>query len=459
MLYLLGVAHWTLFLERHGLGFEALDWKEQHQYHSVLSRAVEEGRVPWHVDKEFHGTDRFLASPQLPLSPQILLLPWFGFERYVLFNALLLYSIGFWGSVALSRRYSLSLASSTALILLVHFNGHLTAHLAVGHVIWLGTHLFPWLLLVICRVAEDQGSPRSPAWAALLLLALFLQGHFHAVLWWWFLLGLLALWKRGVWLRFSALTVGLSALLCLGRLVPAVITYRDAYVFQGGFPTLLEMARGLVEIRPLTRERIGTALGEIPVWELDHYVGPLGLAFLLYFGVWSWFRDRGGRVGEAHLQGSRVGDALLAPLATLAVLSMSMIYGVFHTLPLFGAERVTARFLILPLVAGALLAAIRLQHWLTERHVAGRPPWWLLLGLFQGAAALGAHSRVWAVSRIVPTARELDADLSLDFVSRADPLYRQALVASAAVSVATLLALVLALLLRRKPKTEAAEPI
>jgi hypothetical protein len=90
-------------------------------------------------------------------------------------------------------------------------------------------------------------------------------------------------------------------------------------------------------------------------WEFDFYIGWIGLAFLVGFGIWAWLRDKNGLPDWMK--------ALYAPMLVLFVLSMGQIYEPVFMLkiPLLTAERVTSRFWTLPFVFLIFFGAIGLQ--------------------------------------------------------------------------------------------------
>ena len=83
----------------------------------------------------------------MPISPQVLLLRFLDPATYVLVNIWIFYAIGFLALLLLRRRYHLSLAAFLPMYLLFSFNGHITAHLVVGHLEWVGYFLLPLFCL------------------------------------------------------------------------------------------------------------------------------------------------------------------------------------------------------------------------------------------------------------------------------------------------------------------------
>jgi len=152
-LYLTGVVHWLLFFNLasaafRGPSFSVEDWPKEYRYYSILQQAVRGDRVPFYVSRPIH-TRKFLALPEVSWSPQLLLLRFMPVGAFVVANTLLLYSAGFAGLLLIRRRYSLGLLPFAFLFAIFAFNGHVTAHLAVGHSMWVGYFLLPFVLLLL----------------------------------------------------------------------------------------------------------------------------------------------------------------------------------------------------------------------------------------------------------------------------------------------------------------------
>ena len=119
---------------------------------AVMRAAIMNGELPLHTSAPvIQGgvTLRFLAIPDQILSPQILLLPILDIGRFVLFQYMLMYTLGFWALLKLRKRYMLSLLAFTILFALFNFNGHILSHASIGHANWGGYFLYPFFALLI----------------------------------------------------------------------------------------------------------------------------------------------------------------------------------------------------------------------------------------------------------------------------------------------------------------------
>jgi hypothetical protein len=413
-LFSLGAAHWAYFLNYGRITFDMHDWVQEGWRYTVLQQAVLTGRLPLHVSTPFSSLERFIARPDTVLSPQVLLLRNLDLGQFVLANTLLLYSAGFAGLLWLRRRYNLSLAPFTALFLLFNFNGHITAHLAVGHSMYAGYFLLPFFVYLVLKLLEDGGA--GWAWVtqlAVLLFVLFLQGAFHQFLWCLMFLAALALFQP----RYAApLLKGIffSILLSLPRILPPALEFAgEGMNFISGFPTLADLLAGLVVLKHPV-EALSNPASALGWWEIDHYVGLVGLVFLCYFGLYLTWKS----ASEQR--------AVLAPSAVLALLSVGHIYYLINRLPLplTDSERVSSRFLILPLVFLFVLGALRFESYLRERGVPGARTSLLYLG---GLVVLGhdllQHSRLWRFTNMYQLFPNTPVQMLAELVQRSDPPY------------------------------------
>ncbi len=441
-LYLVGALHWVLVLGTaaeplRGPSFTHEDWPQEGRYYRLLQQTVRELRVPYYISRPVH-TRRFLAIPEVNWSPQIVLLRVLDIGPFVLVNTLLLYSVGFAGLLVLRRRFRLSLAPFALLFLLFSFNGHVVAHLAVGHSMWVAHFLLAFVVVGVLDLVEGGGAtgprsgpsttsdegftpeerptgPRSgPSTTsdegftpeerptrefrlALVLFLMSLQGGFHHFTWCALFLALLALFERQ-WAGAISRTLLWGAALSACRLLPAYfLVHRMDQTFMSGFPSLTMFWQGLLSLRGATAHRWGGLFGRLHWWEYDFYVGLAGVFWLGFFGIW-----RAGRRNPAV--GVPAARVLVAPLSIMTLLSFGDIFAPFNALPvpLVSAERVSSRFFAVPLAFLIVFAAVAMQRWLEARP--GR-----LRRSVSGAlvllvvASLAAHTRLWRLERLEQT--------------------------------------------------------
>ena len=397
-LYLAGVYLWGVFFSWGNIAFDFLDWVEvTGPRYAIMRDAALKNEFPLHGANPagLRGvTDRYLSIADAPLSPQFYLLRFMEAEQFVFLDTLLLYTLGYFGLLLIYRRYRLSVGVFTILFLLFNFNGNLTAHLAVGHAPWVGQFLLSYFVYLVLVLVEEGGKwgaernahsgarpvirnlfrlPGRAAWAwvagmAITLASILLQGHFHLYVWCLLFLGLLGVFYPRVFK--IALLGGLAGVLvCLPRLLPPVLVLQEiTQEYLGGFASLTDLMAGLVVLRDPERA-IMRASTVFPLngWELDHYIGLLGAALVIWFGIYAPLK--------AWKQNGSWMGGILWPCLALTILSlgnvMEVVVGVITVPPLTG-ERVTARILILPLVFWMTLGALCLQGAL-DQEAAKRP--------------------------------------------------------------------------------------
>ena len=162
LLLLLGALHWALFLDSSQPGFgpsAVQDWPKEFRYYAVLRQAVTESRVPYFLSAPIVFSRKFLAIPEVTWSPQVALLGFLPIPLFIVVNTLLAYAAGVCGLLLLERRYRLGLLPFALLFALFSFNGHVTAHLAIGHSMWLGYFLLPFFVLGVLAVLERPETP------------------------------------------------------------------------------------------------------------------------------------------------------------------------------------------------------------------------------------------------------------------------------------------------------------
>lgn len=119
VLFIVGLFHWGYFLGWFNNHFDMGDW---HQYVApyliFLTKAFRSGQLPLQGNGQLLIPGQYLARPNRPFSPQILLLYFLDPAKFVLVNVWLMYTVGFVGLLLIKKRYNLSLSSFTLFFLL-----------------------------------------------------------------------------------------------------------------------------------------------------------------------------------------------------------------------------------------------------------------------------------------------------------------------------------------------------
>jgi hypothetical protein len=445
-LFIIGLLHWGYFLNWFNNRFELGDWHNIVEPFLVfLTNAVRSGQLPLQGDSPLFAHGRYLAYPNSPLSPQILLLRFIDPAKYVLINLWIFFTIGFISLLLIRRRYHLSLASFTAVFLLFNFNGHITAHYAVGHMEWVGYFLLPFFVLLVLQMLE--GGKNGWGWVfsmALIMLALNLQGAVHFPLWCMVFLLLLAVFQPRYWVPVIKVII-VSVLLSMIRILPPAIEYYKGggihFIF--GFLSVSHMFDSFLVLHP--PYILDTPSGQIGGWEVDYYLGLIGFMFMIYFGVIrNWVNEKSYRI-------------LYFPMLVMAFFSLGDAFRpIFNShIPFMDSQRAPTRFILIPVVFLIILASIQLQNWIKDRN---NDDWMERVAVLFGLVFIGydlfEHSRAWRLSNFSTNVLERFTDVvRVPLVNRPDPPYTISIIAGLTVTV--LVSIVLALLTLRERKITA----
>jgi hypothetical protein len=276
-------------------------------------------------------------------------------------------------------------------------NGYITSHLAVGHVMWGGYFFLPWFFLILIKMSERENSTSAGALdLAIVLFLIMMQGSLHLFVQCLLYLALFAVF-RPRHLRVIASAIFVTGILNFYRLFPAVISFRehDLY-FQSGYPTIRDMFDAFTMIKYPSIDMIGGLTGALYWWDLDVFVGVIGLMFIFYFGIYRAFATEN--------IGPRFADFDL-PNFAMAIFATSHFFSWIGNLPipLASVERVPSRFLIFPVVALLIFSSVRLDR--TFRKWPGIRAFHFLAicGLIQTYFELVTHMRYWNIQSINST--------------------------------------------------------
>ena len=425
-LYLLGIFLWGKFLSWNTAPLDYHDWAGITMPRlAMLQDAFRAGVFPFHVldTAALHDvSDRFLVLPDVITTPQTLLLLFGNLNTFVLVDILLHYTIGMAGLLWLRSQKNLSLFSFTILFLLFNFNGYILAHYSVGHFTWGGYFLFPIVFGLLFEFTAEKIGWR---WTGLLCLTLFyivLAGGQHHFVWILLFISplLLTTGKNAKWVLAAIL---FSGLLSAVRLLPpalalSVYEKNQNYNFVLGYPSLQHLLQAMVLPDVPVQSPIlpfGLNSFEENIWEFDFYVGVLGAAFIIYFGIWHWFKEH----FKEYVQ-------FLLPVFFVLFMSIGSNYWIIRDsgFPLFGSERVASRMVAVPMTFLIVLAVIFFQKWLDTHYQ--RLSVLAASGIFLAFLAndLWENLKLWRINTRANYFQPLQIDLSGSVVANhADPLY------------------------------------
>jgi hypothetical protein len=440
VLFALGAFHWAWFVEYGHVTFRIHDWGQEHIYYSVIRQGINTGSIPFHMSMRFHQTDRFMSIPDTNYMPWVVMLPSMSAGRFIMLDLLILYTLGFIGWLLLMRKYGLSLISFAFFFLIFNFNGHIIDHIAVGHTAWSGYFLLPFFFLFLMEMLEGRTGWPTSLKLGFILFAMMLKGSFHLYIWCLMFLTLLLVFNRR-YARTTFAAMAVSAVLSMFKLAPAAYTLlgrQEKFIWS--YPTLRDLIDAMTTIRLEAPDRL-RYWGNAGWWEFDMYIGLIGLAVLVYFGICLRFSKRDD-LGDLKF------GALDLPLVLMVVLSVSYFYAFLTRIPipLLRSERVATRFVILPVIGLALLSSLRLERLLKRAGRSLRV--WVISIAALATMALGFldHSFLWSVGRL-ERITELKAEPPVPgLIVRDDPGYKLVVVLSLAVTIAGLAAVAYMLL-------------
>lgn len=418
------VAAWVAFFDFGRAPLTTFDWPKEVASHTVLREAVQSLTVPLHSSARFQETHRFLANPELPLSPQLLALAVLDVGTYFMANTALLAVVGAVGCAFLAAQMHLGALGTLALMVLLGWNGHLVAHLAVGHSMWTGAFFVPWFLWALFGLLAACTPTRSPralrVWAPRLAVTLSLamaQGAFHMTSWLLGTLVLTALVRPRAATNLLASVLGF-AVLSANRIVPALVAFAEMRrPANPGFKNAEILLAALTERRPHSTPNVDGVCW----WELDAYLGKAGLAVVTLLAL----------VG--YVRGSKLDRAVLPAALFFGVFSMGELWSPVANLPIpfANAERGPSRFFLVPLVLVSVAAVREGDRLLRTTRFPRLLAALGLLVLLAVSVDLARHAALWRV----PQADEPTWAYEVArIVTRRDTTYVQALVAGWSVS-------------------------
>ena len=453
MLFLVGGVLWWYFLNRGDIRFDLHDWVETSGRLAFIQDAIRTNQLPLHISDPIAlrgTTDRFMAIGDTIISPQVLLLAFLEVDQFILVDVLLLFTTGFLGLLLVRRHLRLSLLPFTLLYFLLFFNGHLTAHIAVGHMHWAGYMLIPFFIYGVLKIVEGASGWGWILFMAGTLFVFLLQGLFHLYLMCLiFLFFLMFVYPQQV--RTILISIIASVILAAIRIIPPALDL-SAFdqQFLSGFVTALELVEGQVVLKFPVPSDVYTNNPFIPLgwWERDFYIGLLGF-LLIMAGLFTIISKR-----EEY----RKYLGLLLPIGVLVLMSIDRIYKIFHHLqiPLLNSQRVSTRMYFLPLVFLVIIAVIVFQKEFGGKRYGS----WLHLGFLGGSIFLlhdlWQHLKLWRIEHMDMILDPEPYQITQFFVAnRLDPIYTSAIMIGLVITSLTLVALiVLALREQRGLKTE-----
>jgi hypothetical protein len=366
VIYLGMLAVWGRFLWWGTVGLNYEDWGQiTIPRVNVIHEALERGILPLNLGdpSTLHNmTDRFLSIQDVITTPEMVMLLWVPVNNYIVVQFFIWVTIASIGLLWIRRHFHLSLIAYSVMYALFMFNGYIQAHIGEGHFTWGAYFLFPWFIVLVVQLLEGKANWRWLTAMSFMFLYMLLAGGEHLYVWLLIFMGFLALvsFDRIKWILGAMVaSIFISAI----RLLPPALIYfqlKSNFPFMAGYPSLYYLVLSMVSLvnQNMTAWNFSTALGS---WEYDIYVGLIGTAFLFYFGIYRWYKQR-----KFHLELTH----LALPSLALLILSIGNVYEYFESLPIpfLSGERVSSRMIAVPLTVVIVMATIYFQKWLDDHN-------------------------------------------------------------------------------------------
>lgn len=458
-LYLAGVFLWGKTFGWGRMPLDFFDWAIINIPRIDFVRdALRLGVLPLHMleTSSLHDvSDRFFTLPDVITTPQMILLLFFSIERYVFFDILLHYTIGFLGLLWFYSRFHLSLFTFTVLFLLFGFNGYIFTHYSVGHFTWAAYFLFPLFFSLLIRFLDGEQGWTWVTSMSFLLFYMVLAGSQHHYVWLLLFMGVMVItcWPRSKWIL---LTILFSGLLSAVRLLPPVLQladYEKKAIFNAvyGYPSLAHLIGSMVLIQvPMESVVRYFSLNVFAenYWDFNFYLGVIGFGFVLYFGLFRWLQERPPKWSR-----------LILPVFTLTALSIGSTYWLVRItgIPLFASERAVMRMISVPVVWLILVGSILFQEWWNEKKLQASHQIAALMLLVLMFIDLWSNIKVWRPSEIKQYFAPVVMNIAGNSVANhADPEYM--LVLSAGLGITLVTGAFLILMSWRESKSRRSQP-
>jgi hypothetical protein len=433
------------FLNWGEINYNYLDWSEEGPRYAYVQNALRQGQLPLFIDSPMAENERFIGIADTLLVPQYVLLFFMSAGQFIVVNTLINYTLGFYLMLLIKKRLNWTLETFLIVTPLVLFNGYILSHLAVGHSMWVNSYLIPWLALLCLDYPEGSINWRWILNFSLYSLLVFLQGGFHFALWSWGFILLFAFTKKSR-VKNGVVAFLSGVLISMIRILPTSVTYiTSGRRFIAGFRTITDLVMSLAHIQ-LPEVPDPLLNSGLPVWESNYYIGFLGTAFILIFGLFLPLLKK-------DLKTQLRLTEFWFPMLIVTVLSIGQIWRFTNYLPIpfAHAERVSARFFYLPMVFLLVIAGQSFHLWQEKLQPVLHK--WIVLSsaVIVMMHDLFQHARLWRVDRLDTLFEKLDVPLIADVAIKSDPPYISAIITGMVISTLTL-ALLIYLAIRQRSK-------
>ncbi len=440
--YLVGIVYWLCFFNGGNLSLNAYDWIKESAYLDTLRTTQSTGVIPWKWNVAFyHNTQKFLANPEIILTPDIVLLRWISNCRFIISHIIILYTIGFFGSLLIARKFKLSLVSLIFYLLVFNFNGYLTSHLAIGHFQWTGYFFLPFFFLIMFRFSKDSCQTSSlnkkyTIWMGVILGVLVLNGSFHIALWCSMFMLITLLWRWAIVYNIIV-SIIIGGLLGAGRILPAYLFFPEKGSFISGYPSSGILFEAFTSHHVHDFKKLGVGAELLGWWEYDIFIGFAALIIMIFCTIFAF----------KHI-GVEYQGPMFISAGIFFLLSLGNVYSIISKIPVSFAniERVSSRFIIMPFLLLLIISARGIDELLRSGPKICKIIALILVPVV--AVELMIHSFLWKIDSIERSVQQF-AKPELSIIPYSDFSYALSVYSGWLVSLFTLLVLWIVIIFRK----------
>ncbi len=349
----IGLVFWCLFYRGYP-NAQYGDWVKENIYLDVIRDAIVHQRLPLEYFISIKPDyQRFFAIPEICLTPDIFLLPYLTNNQFFLFHTIIFFTIGNIGIYKFSKNWQF--LPKVLLSVLFNFNGFILNHLAAGHFQFIGYFTFSaffWLLIQLLAANTYRESIYRSIQISIILGINILNGSIHTAIWMYLLVGAVILLVKKIHGISLALALLISIALGACRVIPSVVFFPPLSGFITGYPSVTTLLESLtISHGPTYTVQLGdgTSLGW---WEFDFFIGITATILIVLMSK-----------PVLYCKNLIIPRPILISCLIVFILSIGDLYGIVSQFPISSlkAERISTRFIALPMVAFVIIIASELD--------------------------------------------------------------------------------------------------
>ena len=364
-LFFLGFIFWHAFLNISNPILVANDWINFNLHLDTMRLGFKEETIPWFPSTAYGNNKYFLANPELVTTPDILLIKYLSNSLVIYIHIMILYVIGFYSLLLISKKYDLSVFSFMIFYLLFNYNGYILTHISAGHFTWTGYYLIPLFIYNFNEFLESR-LEKYLIYSSIIMGVLYLNGSFHISIFLCLFLLFCVIWHPGDLFPTIKIIV-FGVFIGISKILPALIFFKhdgrldmnSKFRFITGYPDVGTLLDALLVQRNFSYS-LKVVSGELHWHEYSIYIG-LFPFISLSFGVYYVYKN--------HLVS--LNTSILLGGFFMLLMAFENTYSVIANapLPFVGIERISTRFIVIPYLIFLISGIIGLDKFLKIQKV------------------------------------------------------------------------------------------